>query len=446
MFDFLQTLISGMWEHEISRVFCLVILSLFVISLILGVVVRFRETSRVSKFQVLLSFGPGVLTSLGILGTFCGIYVALVGFDSNAIDDSLPPLLDGMKIAFGTSIVGLLTAIVLRICLPFLFGRNDEESVESHEVSELLNKLHQSIDEAEQTKKELLIEFRSALLDSESETNIPAKLNELSEHVKQFQASVTSDLKEQTEAFIQFRDHISEALSQALMKELKETIHEFNEKISEQFGDNFKELNSAVGNLLTWQDQYKQQLEELIASFDTSKKGIEDVRIAFSEIEKSSREIPKHMKAFSELNTDLYKQLSDLHKGLSSVATMREKAEGAFPMVTEKVNEMVQEIEDSATKIHSNISVAVDELITSQKQMLDGMQKELNEKLGEISNNLGRAVNEMDNKRRESMKNEIQIMADNLAGIVQHFVNTIQDLLKKMQENLDRIESNSRTQ
>lgn len=446
MFDFLQTLISGMWEHEISRVFCLVILSLFVISLILGVVVRFRETSRVSKFQVLLSFGPGVLTSLGILGTFCGIYVALVGFDSNAIDDSLPPLLDGMKIAFGTSIVGLLTAIVLRISLPFLFGRNDEEQVESHEVSELLNKLHQSINEAEQTKKELLIEFRSALLDSESETNIPAKLNELSEHVEQFQASVTSDLKEQTEAFIQFRDHISEALSQALMKELKETIHEFNEKISEQFGDNFKELNSAVGNLLTWQDQYKQQLEELIASFDTSKKGIEDVRIAFSEIEKSSREIPKHMKAFSELNTDLYKQLSDLHKGLSSLATMREKAEGAFPMVTEKVNEMVQEIEDSASKIHSNITVAVDELITSQKQMLDGMQKELNEKLGEISNNLGVAVNEMDNKRKESMKNELQIVADNLAGIVQHFVSTTQDLLKKMQENLDRMESNSRTQ
>ena len=437
MFDFLQTLFSGMLEHEISRFFCSVIVVCFVFLLIL----RFCKASWVSKPQILVSFGPGILTSLGILGTFCGIYVALVGFDSNAIDESLPPLLDGMKIAFGTSIVGLATSIGLRIC-----SRNDEEQVESHEVSELLNKLHQSINEAEQTKKELLIEFRSALLDSESETNIPTKLNELSEHVKQFQASVTSDLKEQTEAFIQFREHISEALSQALMKELKETIHEFNEKISEQFGDNFKELNNAVGNLLTWQDQYKLQLEELIASFDTSKKGIEDVRIAFSEIEKSSREIPKHMKTFSELNTDLYKQLSDLHKGLSSLATMREKAEGAIPMVTEKVNEMVQEIEESATKIHSNISVAVDELITSQEQMLDGMQKELNEKLGEISNYLGVAVNEMDNKRKDSMKNELQIMADNLAGIVQHFVSTTQDLLKKMQENLDRMESNSRTQ
>ena len=40
---------------------------------------------------------------------------------------------------------------------------------------------------------------------------------------------------------------MSKAFSEAIIEELKSVIREFNEKISEQFGDNFKQLNLAVG-------------------------------------------------------------------------------------------------------------------------------------------------------------------------------------------------------
>ena len=38
--------------------------------------------------------------------------------------------------------------------------------------------------------------------------------------------------------------------SKALISALQDVIRDFNVKISEQFGDNFKQLNVAVGRLL----------------------------------------------------------------------------------------------------------------------------------------------------------------------------------------------------
>jgi len=58
---------------------------------------------------------PGHLTALGILGTFIGIFVGLYNFQVDRLDLAVPELLEGMKIAFSTSIVGLAAATLLRI-------------------------------------------------------------------------------------------------------------------------------------------------------------------------------------------------------------------------------------------------------------------------------------------------------------------------------------------
>jgi uncharacterized membrane protein YgaE (UPF0421/DUF939 family) len=59
-------------------------------------------------------FSYGASTS-GILLTFYGIWVGLMGFDSQNIEQSIPTLLDGLKLAFGSSIVGLGTSMVINL-------------------------------------------------------------------------------------------------------------------------------------------------------------------------------------------------------------------------------------------------------------------------------------------------------------------------------------------
>ncbi len=50
--------------------------------------------------------------ALGILGTFIGIIIGLLNFNTESIDTSIPVLLGGLKTAFITSIVGMFFAIL----------------------------------------------------------------------------------------------------------------------------------------------------------------------------------------------------------------------------------------------------------------------------------------------------------------------------------------------
>jgi len=54
-----------------------------------------------------------VIVSLGVLGTFVGIFIGLLGFDTTSIKDSVPILLEGLKTAFLTSIIGMFLSIYL---------------------------------------------------------------------------------------------------------------------------------------------------------------------------------------------------------------------------------------------------------------------------------------------------------------------------------------------
>lgn len=57
----------------------------------------------------------GTLTGLGILGTFLGLALGLGSFDGNnvyTISDNVGPLLEGMKVAFHTSVYGIFFSLV----------------------------------------------------------------------------------------------------------------------------------------------------------------------------------------------------------------------------------------------------------------------------------------------------------------------------------------------
>ncbi len=59
----------------------------------------------------------GTMTGLGILGTFIGLSIGLGSFNGNdiyTISDNVGPLLDGMKVAFHTSVYGILFSLVFQ--------------------------------------------------------------------------------------------------------------------------------------------------------------------------------------------------------------------------------------------------------------------------------------------------------------------------------------------
>ena len=55
------------------------------------------------------------IVSIGVLGTFLGIFRGLWHFDTSDITKSVPELLEGLKLAFATSILGMFFAIILTV-------------------------------------------------------------------------------------------------------------------------------------------------------------------------------------------------------------------------------------------------------------------------------------------------------------------------------------------
>lgn len=91
--------------------YTIVIYSLIIGWTIFSIYYIYRVWAQEKVINYVYDSIPTVFTTLGVLGTFVGIYFGLQHFDVDKITESIPPLLEGMKTAFSTSIWGVLLVI-----------------------------------------------------------------------------------------------------------------------------------------------------------------------------------------------------------------------------------------------------------------------------------------------------------------------------------------------
>lgn len=103
----------------------------------------------------LLEMVPDILTSLGILGTFVGLVWGLKNFEPNnyeAMTTSVSALVDGIKVAFLTSIYGISLSIV------YTYGMKSEYSGMTERLQAFLEKFHAYVmPTAENESRNLLV-------------------------------------------------------------------------------------------------------------------------------------------------------------------------------------------------------------------------------------------------------------------------------------------------
>ncbi len=90
-----------------------------------------------------------------------------------------------------------------------------------------------------------------------------------------------------------FGKNLSENNAEIFIDALNKTMIDFNRKLTEQFGSNFKQLNIAVGRLLTWQENYKVTIERITENLQKTIKGIDALKNSVAQIEKSAASITK---------------------------------------------------------------------------------------------------------------------------------------------------------
>jgi chromosome segregation ATPase len=281
--------------------------------------------------------------------------------------------------------------------------------------------------------------------------------------------------KVQIAAFQEFAKTIAENNSKALIEALSEVMRDFNAKINEQFGDNFKQLNEAVGRLLTWQEAYRQQLDQLREQMTASQVAISESKTALEAISTHASALPPAAEALSKLLTTAQAQIDDLSARLSAFAALKDKAESAMPTLskmlddftksmTEKTGTLLSAIETENkslrtqsetlraewTRTLESQKVVADSMVAEQQRLnrdtqerFANMTEDLTKRLGgavEISGkNLDALVKALDDQMQEEMKRAIGLMGKHLASIMEKLVQDHAELADYLRRNADFI-------
>ena len=72
-----------------------------------------KENGDLEKKKHWIEQLPSLVSTTGVLGTFLGITIGLIGFDTNDVAGSIPTLLGGLSTAFFTSLAGMIGSLVL---------------------------------------------------------------------------------------------------------------------------------------------------------------------------------------------------------------------------------------------------------------------------------------------------------------------------------------------
>ncbi|MCK5717236.1 MAG: DUF1566 domain-containing protein [Thiomargarita sp.] len=109
-----------------------------------------------------------IIINIGVLGTFVGIVLGLLDFDTQNIYQSVPQLLEGLKLAFLTSICGLFLSIFLSTIQAFLLLiRRDQPIDKKESENKILTEINQLLKEIVNELKQIPHTERFIKLDHE---------------------------------------------------------------------------------------------------------------------------------------------------------------------------------------------------------------------------------------------------------------------------------------
>jgi len=313
-----------------------------------------------------------VLTTIGIFFTFLGISIALLNFDPQNIDQSIPQLLGGLRVAFLSSVGGLGAGIVYKFIKPHyeIQTEDGKSDIGPEDLYSSLQKINTSINDGNKTIKDALT--------GDGDTSLSTQFSKL-----------RNDFRD-------FADKVTEDGSQKLIEALESVIKDFNQKISEQFGENFKQLNEAVGALLVWQKEHKDHVEKLTAAYEKTTLGIENINNSFKEIETSTSKIPDSMINIEKVFENTNERMEQLHKGLNSLSDMRKKAEESLPFIHEQITSMTDGLKVSVDKQLDSIQQTV--------QLMKDNDEEVKQSIKDISEEIKKSHEVVHSQIQSSIK------------------------------------------
>lgn len=377
---------------------------------------------RFNRFTV--THGPEILTTIGIFGCFFGIATSLLYFNSADLNNSIPMLLEGIKTAFWASVFGIGGALLIKIRhlfrkLPIPQSENVSQAKSLDDVVNGINTLQKS------------------LVGNEEGT--------LLSQIKLLRQDSHDQLQQLKEAFEKFSMHMLENNQKAIIDALRQVIIDFNKNLTEQFGENFKQLNQGVDRLVIWQAQYKEELDlikqaQMQAATDMQKAG-EAFKTMVSQAQAFSS-IAENLKILLEATNRQKNVLFSQEKALSELLMQMKDVTPEFTnklsAILNEISKGVKQIQSETVDIVKNFGAQAQSANAEMKnllaEVLSKTQKQLSEELQENARVIKEGVLALDKGLQTELNNSLSTLGSQLASLSEKFVSDYSPLTDRLRE------------
>ncbi|MDP1947377.1 MAG: anti-phage ZorAB system protein ZorA [Nitrospirota bacterium] len=353
---------------------------------------------------------PGVLTGLGIIGTFAGLLDGLSQFNPSTTSTAvagLKPLLDGVAHAFIASAAAISCAMIVlfieKLVLAFFYG--------------MVEQLNQVIDALYRTGagEEYLARLTQSAEKSEAHA---AQLKEAL--VEDLKTMMTNLVDRQIEAQQQSTQALGNQLGNAILEGLQKPMQDIGEAVKRASGEQGSAVHGMLESVLT---AFMARLED---TFGGQMRGINE-------------SMERSMDAMANVQASLQRLLENIGKSTESATSqMSQTLEDAMKqaatnqqVMTDQMREFVQEFRKLVTDEQSKSKQVMDEAMSNVLTQLSTAMEHLKHERN-IS-----AQEESD--RQEQTKIRTTELVGGLSGQVEALVRSIAEQVEKTQRNIDTI-------
>ncbi len=318
--------------------------------LTLGLFLRVYRYGYSSVNPHLWELLPGGFNIIGLFGTFLGITAGLIDFDTHKVQEALPRLLEGLRLAFTTSIVGISLGLGTNFLQALLRRRGQQSEGPDDDLLQALHHIAFQLQEGQGQQVRYLENIYRAL-SPDSERGLVALIGRLRQDLR-------DNLNPLREAF----DRLGGTVEQHLGR-IDQGLHEVSEGIG---GDG--EL-SLLGQLTKLREEHYDVARDELAALgrlgDTVKQNGETMEQRFREfgealgrhnVEALTRAIEEVIGGFNQRLGDLLERLvqenfAELNRSVERLNTWQQQHAEQVQVLTEQFSLGASTLERNASTL-----------------------------------------------------------------------------------------------
>lgn len=396
---------------------------------------------------------PGVMTGLGICGTFVGLVIGLSDFDSStaeAMSSSIPALIEGIKIAFYTSIYGVIFSLIFNFMLNLILNELDR-TIESFVavfyekvVPQPINDFTNSIVKYQQEQVDVMKQFAEEIA-----VKMAKSFNELSAPTFEKISSTIDNMSEkmvsrQSEGMGEVVDSFIQSMNKSLDGEfdnLSKTIHSICEWQKDMMGDmqsvidevnksaeNITSINIATENILNNLNLYTQSLSDYQISVNEAYMVIDDQKNSFNEMAKLQLDCIVRM---GEHEAGFENSLKSIGENFQQFVIITQKLIDVNNKSVEGMSACIRQDAMSLTKASEVFSSNTQEDINKTFAIFD-------DNLSSISMHLSGTVEEI-NATTENLPKTLNMYLDELKTVYQQYIESVTYMQNSMRVTMEQM-------